>query len=71
MRMQYVSGSLSPPRIIRAWVRGYVLGMHTPIIIIITSECRALWGEPEQAIVDVGDDCLRVTNRYSGAGVPA
>ena len=39
--------------------------------IIITSECRALWGEPEQAIVDVGDDCLRVTNRYSGAGVPA
>ena len=39
--------------------------------IAITSECRALWGEPEQAIVDVGDDCLRVTNRYSGAGVPA
>ena len=38
---------------------------------IYTSECRGLWGEPEQAIVDVGDDCLRVTNRYSGAGVPA
>ena len=36
-----------------------------------TSECRALWGEPEQVIVDVGDDCLRVINRYSGAGVPA
>ena len=59
---------LSSRRSLRVYIR---LKAGRGLRTIITSECRALWGEPEQAIVDVGDDCLRVTNRYSGAGVPA